>query len=55
MTIFTYFVTDPAGELKFCENVHHPPQYRILQSNQLNYREIGVALARVSRIAETME
>ena len=30
-------------------------QYRILQSNQLNYREIGVARARVARIAEALE
>ena len=30
-------------------------QYRILKSNQLNYREIGVAPARVGRIAEALE
>ena len=29
-------------------------QYRILKSNQLNYREIGVAPTRVARIAEAL-
>ena len=30
-------------------------QYRILESNQLNYSEIGVAPARVARIADALE
>ena len=30
-------------------------KYRILESNQLNYREIGVAPVRVARIAEALE
>ena len=32
-----------------------PNQYRILESNQLNYREIWVAPARVARAADALK
>ena len=48
MKLLTYFVTDPAGELKFSENVHHPPtiQNAVVQSIELQGDRCGTSKSR---------